>query len=195
MSDQIIVLIIFVPRLFSAINFTESIMEFFVHKLGTILLYEKKEKRGKKKREEGGGEKGGEKEGEREEKGKRGKFKLGTILVYDGGKRGEKEEGGRGGEKGGKRKEKGRKKGRENLKRKKISVECLVMNEVILVSNQIHVDAEQHPPKRMISTPMLLYHKCTTTHSRILRWCSCATELGVCGLSDANILASFTSKA
>lgn len=60
MSDQIIVLIIFVPRLFSAINFTESIMEFFVHKLGTILLYEKKEKRGKKKREEGGGEKGRE---------------------------------------------------------------------------------------------------------------------------------------
>ena len=43
-----------------------------------------------------------------------------------------------------KREEKGRRKKREgNLKRKKNSVECLVMNEVILVSNQIHVDAEE----------------------------------------------------
>ena len=119
MSDQIIVLIIFVPRLFSAINFTESIMEFFVHKLGTILLYEKKEKRGKKKREEGGGEKGGEKEGEREEKGKRGKFKLGTILLYDGGKRGGKRRGRKGRRKRRKKEGEREEKGKREFEEKK----------------------------------------------------------------------------
>ena len=77
----------------------------------------------------GGKRRGRKGEEKREEKGK----KAGDHSSLRWGKK-KREEGEE------KREEKGK---RGKFEEKKISVECLVMNEVILVSNQIHVDAEE----------------------------------------------------